>query len=60
MEQEKVELNGSHNVAETTLEDDDDLENRLEDAGLIKPPDGMKFNKSVVPKKIVVAWRGHY
>uniref|UniRef100_A0A914CBC6 Major facilitator superfamily (MFS) profile domain-containing protein n=1 Tax=Acrobeloides nanus TaxID=290746 RepID=A0A914CBC6_9BILA len=40
MKQEKVELNGSHNAAETTLEDDDDLENRLEDAGLIKPPDG--------------------
>lgn len=39
----KLKTNGTHVIAETTPADEDELEDRLEDVGLIKPPDGRKF-----------------
>lgn len=38
-------INGSNSNPAVVEEDDDVLEDRLEDAGLIKPPDGMLSNK---------------
>lgn len=48
MNKNTINENGSHNtndVKPNEDEENDDIENRLEDAGLVKPPDG-KFTYS--------------